>query len=199
MTLLRGDIQDEEDCTMPKIKPDNQENFAQHYALHHDGAKAYRHAYQTEGQKDSTVYGKASQLLHTPKVAQRISELREKISTVADKKFSVDAEFVLEQLYNAVTLDVADILRDDGRVKPISEWPKPWRMCIQGLDVVELVGKDAEPAAIIKKLKLPDRSKYLDMLGKHVNIGAWKESELGKDVGRGIGELLAEVRAERSR
>lgn len=179
---------------MAKLKNPRHETFAQEYVLKGNATAAYRLAYKTKSQTDATIYSAASHLLKEPKVSTRVAELQARASQVAEEKFEINAEYVLKHLHDVVEMKISDILQDNGRVKPISLWPDVWQQTIQGLDVVEMVGKDEEPAAIIRKLRLPDRAKYLDMLGKHVQVQAFKD-RVEHEAGRSLTDLLAEIRA----
>jgi len=60
-----------------------QKRFSRLVAAGKTAAEAYRTAYDTEGNA-ATVYPEASRLLATPKVAARVSELRERRAVLAD-------------------------------------------------------------------------------------------------------------------
>lgn len=64
------------------------ESFAQHYVVEGVAARAYRHAYDAENMKDSTIWRRAHELLRNGKVAARVRELRTAIADAAgiDKK-----------------------------------------------------------------------------------------------------------------
>lgn len=66
---------------MQKLTP-KQENFAQSVALEDmNQADAYRSAYSTKRMTDKQIWEEASKLANTPKVAQRIDELRQQAMT----------------------------------------------------------------------------------------------------------------------
>ena len=181
---------------MPRLTIPKREAFAQHYALHGNASAAYRHAYETKGQSANSIGVKAHQLLDDPKVALRIQELREIAAKKADEKFSVDAEYLLKRFYDVVEMDVADIMDDQGGVLPIKQWPKIWRQSIQGLDVIEMVNK-GDLVGVVKKLKLPDRGKYLEMLGRHIDVQAFKD-KVEHEAGGTLQEMLEKARQERA-
>jgi hypothetical protein len=60
-----------------------QEAFAQAIADGMDQASAYRHAYEAEAMKETSVYVNASKLIKNANVAQRVSELK---SQMAEKQ-----------------------------------------------------------------------------------------------------------------
>ncbi|AZS50407.1 terminase small subunit [Entomomonas moraniae] len=91
------------------------------------------------------------------------------------ERTKINADYVLNRLVEIDQLDVADILQDDGKLKPIQEWPKAWRQSITGIDVQELMSGDIE--SLVKKIKWPDKLKNLELLGKHVAISAFNEKQ----------------------
>ena len=68
-------------------------------------------------------------------------------------------------------MDVLDIMDDDGNVKPLRDWPKIWRQYISNIETISM--DDGE--GWLKKIKWPDKVKNLELLGKHVSVGAFKE------------------------
>jgi phage terminase small subunit len=135
-------------------------------------AEAYRRVYSTSGMADKTVWENASRLAADSKVSARIAELRGAVTA----KAVVDASYVLNRLVEIDRMDALDILNDDGTVKPIKEWPKIWRQFISNMEVVEMAGGDDEKrVAVLKKIKWPDKVKNLELLGKHLQVGAFVE------------------------
>ncbi|WP_420170400.1 terminase small subunit [Pseudomonas alloputida] len=130
---------------------------------------AIRAGYAKKGAKDQ-----AYQLMQLPEVAEAI----EKAMGDRSKRLKVDADYVLQRLTEIDQLDVIDILNDDLTLKPLSEWPKAWRLSLSGMDITE-IGKATEDSkaamAFLKKIKWPDKVRNLELLGKHVNVNAFKE------------------------
>jgi phage terminase small subunit len=94
------------------------------------------------------------------------------------KRTEIDADHVLRRLAEIDDMDVADILNADGSIKPVKDWPKVWRRSISGMDVSEIfsgAGDDKALAGLLKKIKLPDKLKNLELMGKHVSVGAFKD------------------------
>lgn len=100
-------------------------------------------------------------------------ELAKRMETRSNRT-QVDADYVLRRILEIDLLDVADIMYEDGSLKPVSEWPGPWRRSVNGLDVVEITKGDMEK--VIKKLKWPDKLRNLELMGRHVNVAAFKET-----------------------
>lgn len=150
------------------------ERFAQEYLVDLKAGPAYSRAgYKSEGNaRDAS----AAALLRNPKVAARIAELQAERSD----RTKIDADWVLRRLADEMSADVADLYDDDGRVKPIRQWPMIWRQgLVAGIETIpEKVGDDAEGKPIIVngyRIKLASRDKRLEMLGKHVYVSAFRE------------------------
>ncbi len=63
----------------------------------------------------------------------------------------------------------------DGSLKPVHEWPMIWRKgLVAGVDV-EQMKADGAVIGEIKKVKVSDRVKRLELIGKHVDVQAWRE------------------------
>ncbi len=166
------------------------ETACQEYVLNGgDRSKAYRKAYpQSKRWKDKTVHEKASRLFSEDKVKARVNQLQLEAAKIAEEKFKVDAAYVLQRLTEIDQMDVLDILADDGSLKPVREWPKIWRQFISGMDVSELFdgrGDEREIIGVMKKIKWPDKVKNLELIGKHVDVQAFKD-QLGVSGGMKI-------------
>lgn len=111
------------------------------------------------------------------------------------KRLNLDSDYVLLRLVEIDQMDVLDIMDDDFNFKPISEWPKVWRQYISGLDNLEQFegfGDDRTQSGWLKKIKWPDKVKNLELLGKHISIGAFKEKlELGNDPENPLTETIS--------
>lgn len=137
-------------------------------------AEAYRRAYNAGKMKASTIDEKASLMMAKDKIRARVQELRDNVT----KSAVIDASYVLKRLVEIDQMDVLDIHNDDGTIKPIREWPKIWRTYLNSIEVSEIMqgtGDDRQIAAILKKVKWPDKVKNLELIGKHLAVGAFVE------------------------
>lgn len=107
-------------------------------------------------------------------------DIAEAISKAMDERMAeikIDANWVLQRLATEVEADLADLYGENGALKPIGEWPKIWRQgLVSGLDVdqeYKWVDGQKEPDGQVMKLKLSDRAKRLEMLGRHVDVQAF--------------------------
>ena len=114
-------------------------------------------------------------MMRDERIQKRIAELMEE----RNKRLRVSADYVLLRLVEMVQMDVSDILDDDGGIKPVSQWPKVWRTSLSAMDInrIRMAGKDGEDdiESTLQKVKWPDKVKLLELIGKHVDVMAFKE------------------------
>jgi phage terminase small subunit len=117
----------------------------------------------------------ASEWLKEPDVQTAIQELMSE----REERAKVDAEWVLVQLAQMFNADIADLYDfDTGDLLPVHEWPEIWRKMTTSIDVDTTYsgrGEDREETGRVKKLRVLDRLKVLEMLGKHVNVKAFAD------------------------
>lgn len=125
------------------------------------------------GFSPKTAAVKASVMMRDERIQKRIAELMEE----RNKRLRVSADYVLLRLVEIDQMDVIDILNDDGGLKPISQWPKIWRTTLSGLDISTTITNFDEKTLenMLKKIKWPDKVKNLELIGKHVDVMAFKE------------------------
>ncbi|EAN3479937.1 terminase small subunit [Salmonella enterica] len=125
------------------------------------------------GFSPNTAAVKASVMMRDERIQKRIAELMEE----RNKRLRVSADYVLLRLVEVDQMDVIDILNDDGTLKPIREWPKIWRTTLSGFDLSSTIMNMDETSieTILKKIKWPDKVKNLELIGKHVDVNAFKE------------------------
>lgn len=126
------------------------------------------------GFSPNTAAVKASVMMRDERIQKRIAELMEE----RNRRLRVSADYVLLRLVEIDQMDVIDILNDDMSIKPVSEWPKVWRQYLTGFELADMFegrGDEKELVGILKKIKWPDKVKNLELIGKHVDVNAFKE------------------------
>lgn len=125
------------------------------------------------GFSPNTAAVKASVMMRDERIQKRIAELMEE----RNKRLRVSADYVLLRLVEIDQMDVLDILNDDGTLKPIREWPKIWRTTLSGFDLSSTIMNMNEDSieTNLKKIKWPDKVKNLELIGKHVDVNAFRE------------------------
>lgn len=145
---------------------DKQARFVEEYLKDLNATQAAIRA----GYSENTAAVIASENLIKPNIQAAIAESKAKRS----ERTQIDADWLLRRLADEAEADVGDLYDPaTGELKPVHEWPKIWRQgLVAGIDTLKL-GSDSPE--IVHKVKLADRVKRLEMIGKHIDVQAFKE------------------------
>ncbi|WLS77363.1 terminase small subunit [Erwinia pyri] len=162
---------------------DKQEMFCREYLIDLNATQAAIRA----GYSENTARKIGSENLSKPDIQNRIAELK----VQRNEQVNIDAAYVLKRLVEIDQMDVLDILKDDGGLKMVHEWPKVWRTTLSGLDILTTVTNFDETTMenILKKIKWPDKVKNLELLGKHISVMAFKEQASHEHTGKNGGPI----------
>ena len=147
---------------MANLTP-KQQRFVEEYLIDLNATQAAIRA----GYSEKTAKEIGSENLTKPNIAKAIEEAQNK----RQEQTQIDAAYVLKRLVEIDQMDVLDIMDDQMKIRPVNEWPKVWRQYVVNLENLEL--SDGE--GCFKKIKWPDKVKNLELLGKHVSVGAFKD------------------------
>lgn len=146
-----------------------QARFVEEYLIDLNATQAAARA----GSKAKNLTVAGAELLANPNVQAAIDQAKSERS----EKTKIDAAWVLERLAAEATADINDLYDDTGAIKPMSEWPLIWRQgLVAGIKHQEL--RDSEgnrTGEFIVDIKLSDRIKRLELIGKHVRVNAFQE------------------------
>lgn len=96
--------------------------------------------------------------------------------TARSTRVQIDADWMLQRLGEDVEADMADLYGADGNLRAIHEWPPVWRKgLVAGVETVEERDDNGKVIGVVRKVKLADRSKLKEMLGRHVDVQAFKD------------------------
>lgn len=126
------------------------------------------------GYNPKTAYSQGQRLLKNVEVMKAIKAAQDKRA----EKTQINAEYVLRRHAEIDQMDLLDIMTDEGGFKPLHDWPKIWRQFLSGVDVSEIFeggGNERQIVGVLKKIKWPDKLRNLELLGKHVDVGAYRE------------------------
>lgn len=129
-----------------------------------------------------------SKVFNRPEVQERI----EFLFSARTKRVEINADYVLKRLVEIDQMDVLDIMDDEYNFRPIGEWPLIWRQFVSNIENIEEFdgfGEDRTQSGWLKKIKWPDKVKNLELIGKHVAVGAFK-GKIEHDVSDPLKELL---------
>ncbi|MBB4004467.1 terminase small subunit [Aurantimonas endophytica] len=123
------------------------------------------------GYSERTARQVASENLAKPDIAKAISDAK----TERSARTRVDADWLLRRLADEAEADVGDLYDADGALLPVHQWPPIWRKgLVAGLDVEE-IREEGVVVGLIRKVKLSDRIRRLELIGKHVEVQAFKD------------------------
>lgn len=155
---------------MAKLTP-KQEAFIREYLIDLNATQAAIRA----GYSARNAGKIGPELLGKTRIATEIEKAKEKRA----ERTQIDADWVLSRLADEVNADVADLYWPEGGLKPIHEWPDIWRKgLVAGMDIEQkFIWEDGEkkPDGYVVKIKLSDRTRRIEMIGKHVDIQAFKD------------------------
>ncbi|WP_368648987.1 terminase small subunit [Castellaniella ginsengisoli] len=112
---------------------------------------------------------RAADLLSLPHVQAAVAEAQ----AARSRRIEIDQDYVLARMVEIDQMDVLDIMTDDMALKPVSDWPRVWRQYLSGFDLAEMFegrGDEREMVGILKKIKWPDKTKNLELLGRHLGM-----------------------------
>ncbi len=127
--------------------------------------------------------------------------IREAINSALDsrsKETQIDAAWVLKRLAAEAEADVADLYGEDGQLLPVNEWPLIWRQGLVAGVEIEEISVEGVKMGEIKKVRLSDRVKRLELIGKHVRVNAFQEIVQHKGL-EGLADRLARAKKRRSK
>jgi phage terminase small subunit len=121
-------------------------------------------------------------------IAQRMAE--------RSMRTQIDADWVLRRLASEAEADIADLYDDDGNLLPIKKWPHVFRRgLVVSVDTVQDrdgAGDDARGVSV-RRVRLQDRSKIIELIGKHVGVQAFRD-RLGVEMGIDLSKALSALR-----
>lgn len=149
---------------MAKLTP-KQQRFVDEYLIDLNATQACIRA----GYSEKTAQEQSSRLLSNVMVANAIQQAMNE----RQNRTQINADYVLNRLVQIDQLDIADILDETGNFKPLSEWSKEWRLNLSAFEIVE-----TPDGGFVKKIKFPDKVKNLELLGRHIQVGAWSDKKV---------------------
>lgn len=151
----------------PKVQ-----RFVDEYVIDLNGKQAAIRS----GYKESRAERTASELLAQRKVSEAVAFAL----AARSKRTQIDADWVLRSLADEKTADISALYDDAGNLRPVKDWPMVFRTgLVVGIDTVqERDGTDADgkPQYVtVKKIRLSDRIKVTELIGRHVDVQAFRD------------------------
>ena len=148
-----------------------QKRFCDEYLIDLNATRAYKVAYP-KCKEDETANAASSRMLRNVKVQEYISEKQKEI----EKRTEVTQDMVIKELAKIAFLDIRKLYTENGQLKNIADIDSDTAGAISSLETLEEYegyGEDREKIGDTQKVKLLDKTKALELLGKH--LGMFKE------------------------
>lgn len=150
---------------------DAQKRFCDEYLIDLNATRAYKVAYP-KCKEDETANAASSRMLRNVKVQEYISEKQKEI----EKRTEVTQDMVIKELAKIAFLDIRKLYTENGQLKNVADIDSDTAGAISSLETLEEYegyGDDREKIRDTQKVKLLDKTKALELLGKH--LGMFKE------------------------
>ncbi len=145
-----------------------QKIFADEYLIDLNATRAYKVAYPRV-KKDTVAATNGGRLLRNAEVENYIDErMKER-----EKRTEITQDRVLQELAKLGFFDIRKLFDDSGKPLDITGLDDETAACIAGLEVMDVyegTGEDKEFAGYVKKYKLSDKLKALELLGRHLGM-----------------------------
>lgn len=163
-----------------------QQRFVEEYLIDLNATQAAIRA----GYSAKTAHSQGERLLRNVEAAKAIADAL----AARSERTKVDADWVLKRLTAEAEADLGDLYDDDGNILPVKQWPLIWRQgLVAGVETVREKGRDGDDGSFVDKIKLSDRIRRIDLLGKHIDVQAFRD-RVEVDVTDDAAKLLAEAR-----
>lgn len=145
-----------------------QKVFCNEYLIDLNATRAYKVAY-SRCKKDETANVNGSKLLRNAKVQKYIEEkMKER-----EQRTEITQDMVIKELAKIAFLDIRKLYTENGQLKNIADIDSETAGAISSLETLEEYdgyGEDREKIGDTQKVKLLDKTKALELLGRHLGI-----------------------------
>lgn len=153
---------------------DAQKRFCDEYLIDLNATRAYKVAYK-RCKKDETANVNGSKLLRNTKVKEYIAQKQTEIQ----KRTEITQDRVLKELAKIAFGDIRKLYTENGALRNIIDLEDDIAGAISGVETFEEYegrGADREYIGDTKKVKMLDKTKALELIGKH--LGMFKETNI---------------------
>lgn len=145
-----------------------QKIFADEYLIDLNATRAYKVAYP-KVKKDESARVNGSKLLTNTNVVVYIDKrMKER-----EKRTEITQDRVLQELAKLGFFDIRKLFDDSGKPLDVTGLDNETAACIAGLEVMDVyegTGEDKEFVGYVKKYKLSDKLKALELIGRHLGM-----------------------------
>ena len=146
--------------------------FCREYVKDFNGTRAAIAA----GFKEKAAYSQASRMLKNVKVQEFIARLSEGKA----KKAKLNADDVLLELKKLALADLRVLFDEKGKLKDTKDWPDDISMAVSSVKIKESIHPvTRKVTGHTKELKLWDKTKALELIGRHLKLYTDKVEQSG--------------------
>lgn len=167
------------------------EIFVREYLIHFNASEAARAA----GYSPDSAGSIGHELLKKPEIQTRLADA----ASTRVRKLDITGDRILMEVARIAFVDLARAYDPEGNLLPLNRIPEDVRRAIAAVDVFEeFLGRGYDKAKIghTKKLKLHDKLKALELLGRWKELALWKDSLEVDDPNRGGSDTFTQVMGE---
>lgn len=147
---------------------DAQKRFCDEYLIDLNATRAYKVAY-TNCKKDETARANGSRLLTKANIQIYVADkIKER-----EQRTEITQDMVIKELAKIAFLDIRKLYTENGQLKNIADMDSETAGAISSLETLEEYegyGDDREKIGDTQKVKLLDKTKALELLGRHLGI-----------------------------
>lgn len=147
---------------------DAQKRFCDEYLIDLNATRAYKVAY-SRCKKDETANVNGSKLLRNTKVQEYLSKKQKEI----EKRTEVTQDRIIKELAKIAFADIRKAYDTNGNLKQIQDLEDDIAGAIVGVESFEEYegrGEDREYIGDTKKVKMADKIRAAELLGKHLGM-----------------------------
>lgn len=137
-----------------------QKRFVAEYLVDLNATAAAKRA----GYSEKTACEQAARLLANVKVQTAVQEAKQ----ARQKRTEITQDMVLRETAKLAFFDIRKMFDKDGKPLDISKLDDDTAAALVGLDVHDVADNDGNYVGFVKKYKMADKLKALELLGKHV-------------------------------
>lgn len=111
----------------------------------------------------------------------RVSAAIQAAMTDRQKRTEITQDMVLREVAKLAFFDIRKLSDENGKPLDVSKLDSNTAAALVGLDVQDITDSDGNFAGFVKKYKMADKLKALELLGKH--LGTWERGASDKEGG----------------
>ena len=160
--------------------------FVSEYLVDRNGTQAAIRA----GYSENSANEQAARLLANASIQSAINSGVVKI----EQRNELKTDDIIRELYRIATFDIREMYDKSGEMLPLAEMPDTIAKCIVSFECEDITagqGDDRRHIGISKKIKLADKTKALELLGKHLKMFV---NRIEVDTGDNLAERMKQAR-----